>query len=72
MVQRQGCSREQPQVLRVVICVRRVGKAVYVFLRRHYYYQPRLGNLGLHTLWLLREVGERHALIPEAISCRAA
>ena len=70
MVQRQEYSREEPQVLRVVICVRRVGKAVYVYLRRHY--KLRLGNLGLHTLWLLGEVGDRHALIREAISCGAA
>jgi hypothetical protein len=70
MVQRQGYLREQPQILRIVVRLRRVGKAVYMSLRRHY--KLDLAQPGIHTLWLLRQVGDRHALIQEAISCRAA
>ena len=66
MLSKQGYSREEPHVLRVVVRLRRVREAVCVHQGVITRTTPQP---GIHTLRLLREVGDRYPLIEEAISC---
>jgi hypothetical protein len=68
-MQRRGYLREEPQVLRVAVRLRRVCEAVCV---RQGVITCTTPHRGVHTLWLLRDVGDRYVLIEAAISCKAA
>jgi hypothetical protein len=65
----RGYLREEPQVLRVAVRLRRVCEAVCVHQGVITCTTP---HHGIHTLWMLRDVGNRYVLVEVAIGCKVA